>query len=581
MQSMLLFSVVFLYLCGMNRRQNRQSRLLFLSAGVAIIIVLNVIAGMFFFRIDLTADKRNSISAPTKQLMRNLSQPLSITIYLAGDLNSGFLRLQKAVAELLDELDMYASRHIDYRFVNPSDADNAQQRQEQYEALMQKGMVPTVIYEKDKDGKSVQRIVFPWAEITYGGKTRYLCLLKNIRGRSGDENLNVSIENLEFELTDVIRMLTQDNVRKIAFIEGHNELSETYTYDISLAWNRYFQIDRGVLGNDASVLDGYEAIVVAAPQDALSESDKYIIDQYIMYGGRVLWLLDGVRFDIQALSQNGISPAMPLELNLTDMLFRYGIRINPVLIQDEQCLLVPVNVAPEGTTADFQPMPWYFAPLLLTSPLHPVSRNIAPVAGTFVSAIDFVGDNRQVSGAVLLASSNATHVVQTPATIDVTDMALTDNYFNAAYIPVAGALEGSFESAFTHRIMPSGIINAKPKRRESLPTRQIVVACGSIIRNEVEKGEALPVGYDRYTQNQFGNRDFLVNAMLYLTDDEGWINLRSKDFTLRMLNRNISRQKRTLMQWVNTGVPIACLLLFGVGFSLYRKRRYTREPDKF
>lgn len=565
----------FLYLC----RMKRQKRPYFLF-GLAIIIALNLLANIFFFRIDLTADKRNSISAPTKQLMRNLSQPLSITIYLDGDLNAGFVRLQKAVAELLDELDMYAGQRIDYQFINPSEADDAQQRQQQYETLIAKGMSPTVIYEKDKEGKSMQRIVFPWAEIRYGNKTRNLCLLKNIRGYSGDENLNMSIESLEYEMTDAIRVLMQTKVQKIAFIEGHGELPEANTYDISLAWSRYFQIDRGVLGNDASVLDGYKAIVIAAPQSALSESDKYIIDQYIMYGGRVMWLLDGVKFDMQALSQTGVSPAMPLDLNLTDMLFRYGIRINPVLLQDEQCLPVPVNVAPESSPADFQPMPWYFAPLLLTSPAHPVSRNIAPISSTFVSCIDFVGNNPQQNSAVLLASSNATHVIQTPATINITETTPTENYFNTGYIPVAGAIEGCFESAFTHRLMPQNIVNAKPKRTESVPTRQIVIASGSIIRNELEKGEALPVGYDRYTQNQFGNRDFLANALLYLTDDEGWINLRGKNFTLRLLNQNISRQKKGTVQWINIGLPIICLLGFGTGFSIYRKRRYTHDLDK-
>lgn len=555
----------------------KRQKLPYFPFGLAIIVILNLLASVFFFRIDLTDDKRNSISAPTKQLMRDLSQPLSITIYLDGDLNAGFVRLQKAVAELLDELDMYAGQRIDYQFINPSEADDAQQRQQQYETLIAKGMSPTVIYEKNKDGKSVQRIVFPWAEIHYGNKTRNLCLLKNIRGNSGDDNLNISIESLEFEMTDAIRMLTQTKVQKIAFIEGHNELPEANTYDISLAWSRYFQIDRGVLGDDASVLDNYKAIVIAAPQNALSESDKYIIDQYIMYGGRVLWLLDGVKFDMEALSQSGISPAMPLDLNLTDMLFRYGIRINPVLLQDEQCLPVPVNVAPEGQPANFQPMPWYFAPLLLTSPAHPVSRNIAPISSTFTSGIDFVGNNQQLNGTVLLATSNATHVVQTPATINIAEFAPADGYFNTGYIPVAGAIEGCFESAFTHRMTPQNIANAKPKRTESMPTRQIVIASGSIIRNDMENGEALPVGYDRYTQNQFGNRDFLVNALLYLTDDEGWINLRNKEFTLRMLNQNISRHKRTLVQWANTGIPIACLVIFGIAFSLYRKRHYTRN----
>ena len=404
-----------------------------------------------------------------------------------------------------------------------------------------------------------------------------MSLLKNLKGNSGEENLNISIESLEFQLTDAIRLLTQKEIQKIAFIEGHGELSDYNTWDISLALSRYFQIDRGVLGTDASVLDDYKAIIIAAPTQPFSENDKYIIDQYIMRGGRVLWLIDGVRLDENSLSTTGMSPTIPMDVNLTDMLFRYGVRVNPMIVQDQQCLLVPVNVASEGEPAHFEPMPWYFAPLLLTSPNHPVSRNLPQVTGTFVSCLDMVGENENLRRDVLLATSNATHIISAPAAINVEEIELTPDYFNLAYVPVAVALDGVFPSLFAHRLMPQNITNAPAKLKESVPTKQIVMASGSFISNDIQDGQPLPVGYDRYTQTQFGNRDFFVNALLYLTDDQGWINLRNKQLKIRLINKNIATNARLPLQLINVGMPLLLLAIFGVVFLWMRRRVYTHR----
>ena len=372
-----------------------------LLIGCLIVVLLNILSANLFFRIDLTSDKRHSVSQPTKQLMAGLKQEVDVTIYLDGEMNSGFLRLKRSVAELLDELSIYAPEGINYSFTNPTSLPQEEQKR-LMQLFAENGISPTTIYERNRDGKSVQRLLFPWLRISYGDKQQWVSLLKNLKGNSGEENLNISIESLEFQLTDAIRLLTQKEIQKIAFIEGHGELSDYNTWDISLALSRYFQIDRGVLGTDASVLDDYKAIIIAAPTQPFSENDKYIIDQYIMRGGRVLWLIDGVRLDENSLSTTGMSPTIPMDVNLTDMLFRYGVRVNPMIVQDQQCLLVPVNVASEGEPAHFEPMPWYFAPLLLTSPNHPVSRNLPQVTGTFVSCLDMVGENENLRRDVLL-----------------------------------------------------------------------------------------------------------------------------------------------------------------------------------
>lgn len=547
-----------------------------LLIGCLIVLLLNFLSANLFFRIDLTSDKRHSVSLPTKQLMAGLNEEVEVTIYLDGEMNSGFLRLKRSVAELLDELSIYAPEGITYSFTNPTSLPQEEQKQ-LMQLFAENGISPTTIYERNRDGKSVQRLLFPWLKISYGDKQQWVSLLKNIKGNSGEENLNISIESLEFQLTDALRLLTQKEIQKIAFIEGHGELSDYNTWDISLALSRYFQIDRGVLGTDASVLDDYKAIIIAAPTQPFSENDKYIIDQYIMRGGRVLWLIDGVRLDENSLSTTGMSPTIPMDVNLTDMLFRYGVRVNPMIVQDQQCLLVPVNVASSGEPAHFEPMPWYFAPLLLTSPNHPVSRNLPQVTGTFVSCLDMVGQNDNLRRDVLLATSNATHIISAPAAINVEEIELTPDYFNLAYVPVAVALDGVFPSLFAHRLMPQNITNAPAKLKESVPTKQIVMASGSFISNDIQDGQPLPVGYDRYTQTQFGNRDFFVNALLYLTDDQGWINLRNKQLKIRLINKNIATNARLPLQLVNVGMPLLLLAIFGVVFLWMRRRVYRHR----
>ena len=555
--------------------RNHQNLLFFIC-----LIVLALISFFFFFRIDLTSDKRYSIADQTKMLMAKTDSPLKVVVYLDGDLNPGFLRLKKSTAELLDELSVYSNHNIDIQFENPSLADSPEQREKKYTELQNRGLAPTAVYERDKEGKSIQKVIFPWIEMTYKGKKVQVCLLKNILGNSGDENLNISVENLEFEITDGIRRLVNTEVSKIAFLEGHGELSEAETYDISKTLSKYFQIDRGTIATNATILDNYKAVIIAKPTKPFSESDKFIIDQYIMHGGRVLWLLDGVRISKENLSTIGLSPAIELDLNLNDQLFRYGVRINPVLLQDVQCASVPVNIARVGATPQFEPTPWYFAPLLLTSPEHPITRNITEVRSEFCSGIDLVGDNKQVKSQLLLATSDNTHIVGAPTTIDLSQKIKPNDkaYFNAGYVPVAVAMEGNFESDFANRMIPAGLTNTSPIRRQSLNTRQIVVADGGIIRNETTEKDSttLPLGFDRYMNQQFGNKDFIQNAVLYLADNDGWMQLRSRTLKLRLLNKKITNEDRITWELINVLVPLGFLLIFGIGYQIQRKRKYTK-----
>ena len=547
---------------------------------IASIILILVLSYFFFFRIDLTSDKRYSISEQSKNLMTNVEEPIRITIYLDGDLNPGFQRLKKSTLEMIEELSVYTNKKPIIEFTNPSNAENQEQREKKYAEMETDGFTPTAVYEHDKEGKAIQKIIFPWLEMTYKTRKVQVCLLKNIRGNSGDENLNISIENLEFEITDGIRQLVNTEVKKIAYIEGHGELTESQTKDVDKSLCQYFQIDRGVLWGNPDILRNYKVVIIARPTKAFSESDKFIIDQYIMNGGRVLWLIDGVRISRENLSTIGISPVIEQDLNLNDQLFRYGIRINPVLLQDVQCASVPVNVAPAGTNPEFQPMPFYFAPLLLTSPEHPVTRNITEVRSEFCSGIDFVGDNKHAKYELLLATSDNTHILAAPTNIELSQKIKPGDksYFNVGYVPVSVAMEGNFESVFANRMVPKGLPSNYPIIKRSMNTRQIVVASGGIIRNEISLKDSttIPLGFDRYMNQQFGNKDFIQNAVLYLADDDGWMQLRNREMKLRLLNKRLVNDEKLLWQVVNVLTPLILLLIFGIVYQIIRKRKYTR-----
>ena len=534
------------------------------------VVLLNVAAHFCVLRLDLTDDQRYSLSTATKELLNELDAPVEVTVYLAGDLNPSFQRLKNATAEMVEEMGKLRPSK------SPLKGDFADPSSEDLSAL---GLTPIVIHERAYNGTTVQQTVYPYALVRYKGRMAVVSLLQNNRGMSGEENLNASIENLEYAFAEAIHQVQQTEVPRVAFLEGHGELPEQNVYDISLALSKYFQVDRGVLGSDPSVLDGYQAVVVADPQTPFSEADKYILDHYIQQGGNVLWVLNGVRFSEDVLAQSGFTPVLALDLNLTDMLFRYGVRVNPTLLQDVQCLPVPVNVSSDPQQPNLQPVPWYYAPLLLTSQTSPITRNIGQVSSTFASPVDVVGGEDGIRKEVLLATSTATRLIPTPAEVDLGDLNPDMSTFRYQYVPVAVALEGRFPSVFAHRMVPEGIELAAAGGAiggNSEVSRQVVVASGSVIRNEIQQGKALSAGYDRYSGMQFANRDFLVNAVLYLTDEQRLIPLRQKTIALRLLNDRRAHEQRTQMQLFSTITPVALLAFIGLIVFLIRRYKYTR-----
>ncbi|MBQ8832436.1 MAG: gliding motility-associated ABC transporter substrate-binding protein GldG [Paludibacteraceae bacterium] len=528
------------------------------------LVAINLLVSYMVWRWDMTDDKRYSISAPTKALLQDLDAPLTITLLLDGEMNAGFLRLQKATQEMVEELGVYAAGG--YQLLGAP---------EQLTTNGYGNLEPTVVHERTHKGQTAQTIIYPYAIVQYHDRSQVVTLLKNQRGLSGEENLNHSIENLEFAFAEAIRSLTQDTIEKIAFLEGHGELEERDVYDLTQQLAKYYQIDRGTLGTVSGVLDEYKAVIIADPQMPFSETDKYILDQYIMQSGRILWVVNGVRFSDDYLASEGYTPIIALDLNINDMLFRYGVRINHALVQDLQCLPVPVDVSHDPNQPNWQPMPWTFAPLLLTSQVSPITRNVAQVTATMASAIDIVGEDDGIRKEVLLATSSASRLTSAPAKVDLS-MGSDSEGFNQAFVPVAVSLEGVFPSIYAHLLPPEEVTLTTPLLRESKPTRQIVVAAGSTIRNDWQQGQPLPLGYDRYTQMQFGNRDFMVNAVLHLTDDQGWLQLRKKEFTLRLINDQRARQTRIVAQVISIVIPLALLAIVGGVMLILRRKRYVK-----
>ena len=533
---------------------------------IGLVLLFYGLSQVWVVRWDMTDDKHYSLSEASKTLLHATDAPIEVSLLLDGDLNAGFRRLKKATEETIEEMGVYG--RITRSSRNPRSLDSL-------------GLSPIIIHEREQNGKTAQTTVYPYALMSYKGKRAVVTLLKNTRGLSGEENLNASIEQLEFAFMEALHLLTQNETPRVAILEGHGEPDEAHTYDLMTALSKYFAVDRGAISDQSSavsshVLDGYQAILILAPQTAFTDAERFIIDQYIMRGGAVLWALNGVQLSEEILQKDGYTPIIPLDLGLTDLLFRYGVRVNPALVQDVQCLPIPVDVSSDPEHPNFQPMPWTYAPLLLTSQGSPITKNMGQVMSTFVSPIDAVGGEDGIEKRILLATSTASRVTATPGEVNLSDMNPDMSEFKYQYVPVAVSLEGTFSSAYAHRMVPEGVETDEPIRKTGVPTRQVVIASGSIVINELQKNQALPMGYDRYSGMQFSNRDMVVNAVLWLTDAEGLIALREKSIALRLLNDKRAHDERMKIQLISTISPVAVLALIGGIVFVIRKRRYEK-----
>ncbi|MDD5696118.1 MAG: gliding motility-associated ABC transporter substrate-binding protein GldG [Bacteroidales bacterium] len=570
----------------------RTSSLISFGLGLVMIMVVNMISKYAFTRIDLTSEKRYSLSEPTKEILRNLDDIIYFKVYLEGDFPAGFKRLSNSVKEILDEFRAYSSK-IQYEFINPSDAQTQAEVNARYEELIRKGLNPTDLQVKTSDGSS-QQIIFPGAIVSYRSKELPLEFLQSQIGQSPEEVLNHSVQSLEYNISSLIHRLTVTAKPKIAFVEGHGELSEIEVYDITEALREYYQVERIRINEKIFALtqrdtaaDGsmvirnkYAAIIIAKPDSVFSEKDKFIIDQYIMLGGKVLWLIDPVLATMDSLEASPTTMGLANDLNLQDMLFRYGVRLNPDLLLDLNALPIRMVTGSIGGQPQISFVPWFYFPVVFPMSGHPMVRNLNAVMTCFVSSLDTIGvDN--IHKTILLTTSEYTRILQSPVLIDlrISQEEPDPLLYRSSHIPIAVLLEGEFESVFNNRIPPqiqdSPLIGFKEK---SVSTGMIVASDGDIIRNQlhVSQGYPLPLGFDQYTRQQFGNRDFILNAVNYLCDDSGLIAARSKDIKLRLLDKTRLTSARTTIRLINTLLPVALILVFAIARNYMRKRKFGR-----
>lgn len=577
-----------------NRKNIRRGSFMQLAIGLAIIVVINLIGSFAFYRLDLTADKRYTLSPSTRKMLKELDGVVIFKVYLEGEFPAGFQRLRNETREMLNQFRAY-SNNIQFQFIDPSSGKDKDQLDEMYMQLAKSGLNATDLQVKEKSGTS-RKIIFPGALVSYKGKELPMDLLLTQVGKPPAEVLNNSVQSLEFGLINVIRKLSVTEKPKIAFIEGHGELAPVYTASIEAALSEYYEIEHVRINGQPSALtmpvqsgsgsanslivNKYKAIIIAKPDSTFdkNELDKFIVDQFVMRGGKVLWLVDPVYAQMDSLRTKELTYAIAQDLNLDDMLFNYGVRLNSNLVVDLNALPIPVVIDKNGNQKLF---PWLFFPLLIPTSNHPIVRNLSSIKTEFVSSLDTL-ETPGVTKTILLSTSRYSRVLNVPVTLSLSylNQQPDPQQFNQPYQPVAVLLEGEFNSLFQNRI-PQQIAKSPEVGfwGKSSKTAMIVVSDGDVIKNQLQPGELrptpLPLGYDRYTGQQFGNKDFILNAMNYLCNDSGLLSVRSREVKLRSLDASLVEAERLKWQLVNVIVPILLVLVFAFVQGYMRKKRYT------
>jgi ABC-2 type transport system permease protein len=563
---------------------NRSDAFIRLGLVLVILLLLNVVSRYAYFRWDLTAEKRYSISQPTKELVGKLSDVVIVKVYLGGELNAGFTRLKESTRNMLKEFQAYGGKNIEFEFIDPMAIENLDERKALITDLMQRGLSPTNLTTKSKTDTK-QQLVFPGALVTYGGREFPVNLLENQIGFSPQMVLNNSVILLEYKFANAIKKLTQYRPPRVGFIRGYGELNEAETADIrQTLFNLQYEVKDFDLVQNYFIPDRFDVIIIAKPQRAFDEKEKYKIDQYIMHGGKVLWLVDGTNASMDSLRINYTGQFVQgNNFNLDDMLFKYGARINNDLVQDVNLNNpIPLVVGKMGNAPQTEMFPWYYFPLLVSDNNHAINKNLDPVASFFPSSVDTV-KNPGVRKTILLHTSANGKAQLAPSRVHFGILQSKANpaYFNQPDIPVAVLLEGEFESVFKNRVSPDYLAAsdtiAQLKFKDKSPaSRMIVIADGDVMRSEVRSDStAYPLGYYLYTKQTFANKDFILNCIEYLVDDNGILETRNKEVKLRMLNSVKVEEEKLQWQLLNIALPIGLVILFGVGYGFYRRKRYA------
>lgn len=544
-----------------------------------VLVAINYGNQFYFKRFDLTHDKRYTLSETSLNIIEQIESPLYVDVFLEGNFPADFKRLQIETRQLLEEFTAY-NPNIIFQFVNPIEKE--EERVAVMKQFYERGLQPLSVTVDDK-GKQSQEVVFPWAVASYGDKSSKVGLLKNLMGASTEEKVISSVQHLEFAFTEAFHKIINEKQKKIAVIKGNGQLEDIFIADFLRTVRESYFIGPFTLDSIAKqqptetleALKKYDLAIIAKPTEAFSEEEKQVLDQFIINGGKTIWLLDNVNANYEDLySEAGALLAHSNELNLTDMFFKYGIRMNPLLVKDEQAITIKVATGEQGSQTQYQQFYWKFSPFIYPATTHPIVKNIEGIKFEFASPIELLKNDIQKT--VLLTSSEYSRPVGTPAQISLDILAeevTPEDYIGKGLMPVAVLLEGSFKSMYENRILPFKDATFKTNGNEN---KMIVISDGDVIKNQIDRGVPLELGFDKWTNKLYGNKDFMMNCVNYLLDDTGLINIRSKDVDLPLLNKEKVYQNYTWAQMITIGLPIGIVFVFGLLFTYLRKRAYSK-----
>ena len=546
---------------------------------VAILLVFNVISSYFFHRFDLTKDKRYTLSSASLNIIKQVQNPLYVKIYLQGDLPAEFKRLQSETRDLFEEFQAY-NKNIVFEFVDP--LENQDESMDIIKELYLKGLTPINITVDDK-GKQSQAMVFPWAIAVYNNKEVNIPLLKNSMGASTTEKVIISVQHLEYSIADGINKITKEKQKKVAVIKGNGELQDVQIAKFLMQVRESYHIGPFTLDSVAKnpigsldALQKYDLAIIAKPTEKFTDAEKQVLDQFIVNGGKTVWLVDQVNMEMDSLyNDSGATLAFPRDLNLNDMFFKYGFRINPDLVKDEQGSPIKLATGDPGSSAQFQEFNWKFAPQVYPISKHPIVKNLGGIKFDFANPIDTLKNG--IKKTVLLQSSKYSKKIGSPVEINLNSVAeqtSPSDYLNKGNIPLSVLLEGSFHSMFENRVLPFDQKSFQPIGKAN---KMIVISDGDLIKNQLDKNfQPIELGYDQRSGNLYDNKDFLMNCVNYLLDDNGLINIRSKDLDLPLLDKEKVYESYTRTQILTIGLPLFILGLFGFVFTFLRKKKYAK-----
>ena len=540
------------------------------------IIAINLLSSKLFKRFDLTADKRYTLSASATEIIKDLDSPIVIDVFLEGeDFPSEFRRLQKETKQLLEEF-ATINNNIVFNFLNP--LENESTRERNIQQLTQRGLTPMQLSVQE-NGKATQAVIFPWALASYNEQTVIIPLVKNKIGASQQELVSNSVQHLEYAFADGFSKLINPKRRKIAILKGNDQLQDKYIANFVKKLGEYYYIAPFTLDsvatnpqNTLKAINDFDLIISAKPTEAFTEDEKFVLDQFTMNGGKSLWLIDAVVMEKDSLyNDTGKNYAVSRELNLTDFFFKYGVRINPYMVST--LYSAPITLAMgEGSQSQFQHLKWPYSPLANTNSNHPIVNNLNLVKFDFANPIDTLKNNLKKT--ILLETAPLTKLEGTPREVSLSLVTQEQNpqSFNKGNQNLAVLIEGEFQSVYSNRIPPFNIQKALNK---SIPTKMIVIADGDVIKNDVIRNVPQELGFDRWTGQTYGNKEFLLNAVNYLLDDNGLINIRSKEIAVAFLNQQKIASEKTMWQVINILLPLVLLLVFGFVFNYFRKKKYA------